>query len=755
MKNIIENKRIFVLYIISVTIIYLCVCFAVNICKRNYIQEIKPLLSYGLIFYAILLINYFWYISVRRKNFILKRKIRKINSKINYTIKLLQTYVVSSSSNYRNYNRMTKKVNKLLTKKSISATFEPLFEEDKTVLKVISLFNNLSEKDISAQYNRYKELFKKRMGFQVLTKANKLTPIQDCVSKVKDYIALLEGTIKNNNKEIKTIVKNITRENTVLYEKYGSLSHICIEKKLIKKVVVATVCLCILFLSNLVLGKMTNSHKYDILMQYLEEKNYDEAYFLMIELDDFMDLDEMKCDLSKYYVDNNDYNKAFSLLKDIHDNASVKNDISSIRGKLGFPNGNNSSVQHWENIVSVDINGRYIIGAKEDGTVVNNGIADTSSWENIARVFTGDRYTVGLKKDGTVIAVTDKGNPAKTEKWKNIIDIAVGREHMVGLKSNGSVISKGYDNYGETDVKNWENIIDVEAGDTFSVGLKDDGTVVVAGYITEKGNKRIETWTDIVAISAGDSHLIGLKSDGTVVAVGDNLFNQCAVEYWTDIIEISAGDSCSVGLKSDGTVVSAGYTYYSVNKWSEIKEVFAGSMIFGIKKDGSLTVSEVDSGLGFDIQLKSNGKVAGEIHKSMNEDAIDDWKCDVSDWKNIVSIATTWAYSIGLKNDGTVVVDDAYHGYATQDHYIDTSSWKDIVAISGGYNHVVGLRSDGTVVAAGNNDEGQCNVEKWKDIVAIYADDECTIGIRDDGVAITTSSDYDYNYLQNKYGWKY
>lgn len=508
-KLIMKNNKIFALYIILVTNIYLCICFAINIYMKNYVREIKTILAYGVILYAVFLLSYFWFCSIRRKNILLRRKIEKINAKLNKAIIVLQTYITSSLKTYKHYNRTRRKVNKALSGKNIRETFEPNFEEDRTVLKVISLFNKLSVKDVGAKYIHYKNLFVKQKGLQPLPKANKKTSEERCTIFAKDYVALLEGTVKNNDAEIETIEAQKSRENIALYKKYSDFSNLHIEKKLIKKVVVATVCLCILFLSNLVLGKMTNSHKYDILMQYLEEKNYDEAYFLMIELDDFMDLDEMKCDLSKYYVDNNDYNKAFSLLKDIHDNASVKNDISSIRGKLGFPNGNN------------------------------------------------------------------------------------------------------------------------------------------------------------------------------------------------------------------------------------------------------LVMPVEDRGLGFIIQLKNNGKVTGRTDTNINPNVHHHWKCDVSDWKNIVSIATTWAYSIGLKNDGTVVVDDAYHGYATQDHYIDTSSWKDIVAISGGYNHVVGLRSDGTVVAAGNNDEGQCNVEKWKDIVAIYADDECTIGIRDDGVAITTSSDYDYNYLQNKYGWKY
>ena len=36
------------------------------------------------------------------------------------------------------------------------------------------------------------------------------------------------------------------------------------------------------------------------------------------------------------------------------------------------------------------------------------------------------------------------------------------------------------------------------------------------------------------------------------------------------------------------------------------------------------------------------------------------------------------------------------------------------MAVCTGGSHTVGLKEDGTVVAVGENDDGQCDVEKWK-----------------------------------------
>ncbi|MBR6810350.1 MAG: chromosome condensation regulator, partial [Clostridia bacterium] len=65
-------------------------------------------------------------------------------------------------------------------------------------------------------------------------------------------------------------------------------------------------------------------------------------------------------------------------------------------------------------------------------------------------------------------------------------------------------------------------------------------------------------------------------------------------------------------------------------------------------------------------------------------------------------------HTVGLKADGTVVaVGPNSHGRC------NVSSWRDIVSVSGGGNHTVGLKADGTVVVVGSNFKGQCNVGDW------------------------------------------
>ena len=53
-----------------------------------------------------------------------------------------------------------------------------------------------------------------------------------------------------------------------------------------------------------------------------------------------------------------------------------------------------------------------------------------------------------------------------------------------------------------------------------------------------------------------------------------------------------------------------------------------------------------------------------------------------------------------------------------------------------GKNQTGGLKSDGTVVAAGANENGQCEIGGWTDVVYIAAGDYYTLGVQSDGALL-------------------
>ncbi len=104
---------------------------------------------------------------------------------------------------------------------------------------------------------------------------------------------------------------------------------------------------------------------------------------------------------------------------------------------------------------------------------------------------------------------------------------------------------------------------------------------------------------------------------------------------------------------------------------------------------------------------------------------------DVSSWKDIKKIESSYGIVVGLKKDGTVVVSgDNDYGQC------NAEQWTDIIDVKCSLNSVVGLKRDGTVVAVGSNENGQCNVDEWTDIKRIYKGRQNTIGLKKDGTVV-------------------
>lgn len=315
---------------------------------------------------------------------------------------------------------------------------------------------------------------------------------------------------------------------------------------------------------------------------------------------------------------------------------------------------------------SISAGGDWTIGITQNGQLIYTGPSYIFSSDlmpelrNVATVSSTNQTVAFLMTDGTVkVAGRDFEGQLETRSWEDIVALLPTVFMTFGLKADGTVEFAGDTHVGDAilDVINWKNIVAIDGSSGLLAGLKSDGTVIVAG---DSSSINVDNWSEIKAISAS-GNIAGLKSDGSVIVTGSNEYGQCNVSSWKNIIEVSATSSTTVGLKSDGTVVATGW-----NKFGQ---------------------------------------------------------CEVSGWTNIEAIYTDDDLTIGLKSDGTVVVAGNW-----KDQTIYT--WTGIVDISieddgGGttsgpgpdHRHIVGLKTDGTAVAAGLNDEGQCDVSTWTNIL--------------------------------------
>jgi alpha-tubulin suppressor-like RCC1 family protein len=101
----------------------------------------------------------------------------------------------------------------------------------------------------------------------------------------------------------------------------------------------------------------------------------------------------------------------------------------------------------------------YILHA--DGTVdvmggnpkYDYGQLDAANWTDIIAIECGDRFVIGLKNDGTVVAEGDNEYGQKNVRtWKNIVAIYAGTRNAYALDVNGKLYSTDYNSGGQKEI---------------------------------------------------------------------------------------------------------------------------------------------------------------------------------------------------------------------------------------------------------------------------------------------------------------
>lgn len=232
-------------------------------------------------------------------------------------------------------------------------------------------------------------------------------------------------------------------------------------------------------------------------------------------------------------------------------------------------------VSNWQGMTSINSNGEFITGLREDGTVaacsarneINCDILE--QWTDTASIVSYCEEIWGICKNGTV-----NYYGKNVEDWKYITDaknvvrikpLAVGFLAMAIFYGDGSaeIVKRGSMN---VEVK-WDNAVEIIA-DCYGrlVVLQNDGevfTYILSGSSPYgKVYDRETKWDGIVSIYEGFSHVVGLRSNGTVVAEYygdcDDYNGQCNVSDWRNIIAVYAVNFLTVGIRADGSIVYCG-----------------------------------------------------------------------------------------------------------------------------------------------------------------------------------------------------
>ena len=229
----------------------------------------------------------------------------------------------------------------------------------------------------------------------------------------------------------------------------------------------------------------------------------------------------------------------------------------------------------------------------------------------------------------------------------------------------------------------------------------------------------IDDWVYYQSVSAGYWRS---KADGSgaelilYAATSEN-----APDWNPDMVNrksIATGYEHTVALKSDGTVIATGTNENGECNVSEWKDIIS-----------------VYAGEYRTIGLKADGSVcvAGKLFTNESLSAL----------SNTTSIDVAFGVIAGIKGDGQAVAVGTSSVGATK-----VSDWNNIVSISTSGSHTAGVKSDGTVIAIGDNRFGQCDVNDWTDIVDVATSNNQTVGLKSDGTIITTLKDDEGNAVE-------
>lgn len=201
--------------------------------------------------------------------------------------------------------------------------------------------------------------------------------------------------------------------------------------------------------------------------------------------------------------------------------------------------------------------------------------------------------------------------------------------------------------------------------------------------------------------------------------------------------KLEAAYQAAEALAKNDKIVEAAIAFGKLGDYGDARE--RSYVLWSVVADWE----SVAMGSEYTLGLKNDGTVVATGENDYGQ-------CDVGNWRNIIDIAAGGRHSVGLKSDGTVVAvgsnEDIYDKYVRGQ--CEVSAWTDIVDVCAGSYHTVGLKSDGTVVAVGSNYEatdydtycGQCDVTGWSDIIAISAGVNHTVGLKSDGTVVAVGS---------------
>lgn len=236
------------------------------------------------------------------------------------------------------------------------------------------------------------------------------------------------------------------------------------------------------------------------------------------------------------------------------------------------------ALEKWDNLVDViiDLDGKWAVGLKNDGTIVSYGRECDMTHNDIMQVARFNDCIIVLKTNGEVEVVC-----GGTSWFKGAIDYIPDFMESIRIQRPDIKLSK----IVNIKTLNSAFLAETENGETISIN--EDGRCPLNDHL----------YVDVI-----DSPVrCVLYGDGTANCTSTSYSTKDVqrmakeIEDWTNIKSIAAGWNCVLGLKYDGSVVVAGKCKSKLSDFKDLHALYVldekTDFVLGIKNDGSVVVA--------------------------------------------------------------------------------------------------------------------------------------------------------------------
>ena len=240
-----------------------------------------------------------------------------------------------------------------------------------------------------------------------------------------------------------------------------------------------------------------------------------------------------------------------------------------------------------------------------------------------------------------------------------------------------------------------------------------------------------------------------ITNKGKLITSGD----APSVSDFDSLAAITTDGNTLVGLKKNGTVISSGSLPTEVGKWKNITDIAMSNTHYaGVKEDGSVVcvgsysgckvedwsdISKVYAGENYTIGINNNGRilVSGDLDISDTLEGLNGVKNITLGEKEVAVLFTSGKVNTYSLNGGTGT---------------NTGVWSNITAVAVGNDFVAGITDKEAVVIASTKDELSKEAAKWAGVKYIAANGDTLIAVNssDQIIGAGDNTHHQYNNLE-------